>query len=167
MAEIRGRYNTVKERLMTLISLSTAVLQPKTTHVSGNYNFNVDSLRVLPLVSVKTSEDINDEIFDRILEGENLEGTGTIEEGSTEIVSFTAHIHTSACTIAGEDRGRWAHELADQIVNYLHLHRYDTANSTTYGIEDIFDISARESDINAYNVARIIVAGRMLCKRYD
>jgi hypothetical protein len=167
MAEIRGRYNTVKERLMTMISLSTAVLQPKATHVSGNYNFTTNQLKVLPLVSVKTSEDINDEVFDRILEGENLEGTGVISEGSTETISFTAHVHTSACTIAGEDRGRWAQELADQIVNYLHLHRYDIANSTTYGIEDIFNLSARESDIGGFDIARIVVAGRILCKRYD
>lgn len=160
MSENRGRFNYTKNRLIALISQATAELQPEDTHVTGSWDFQTREARSLPLVSVRVSPiDIDDQVYDRI-----FEGGASIKTGSTAIFNVTIHVHTSACTVAGEDRGRYAQELADKIINYL-IGQADDQSS--YGIEDIYDLTPREAEMAGYNVARVVISGRMLCKRYD
>lgn len=168
MTEIRGRLNPTKERLMTVISEATAVLLPKVTHIIPADKLNSDSLRVLPLVSVRINPvNIDDKFYDRIFKGMRLEDYytgGTIYFGSIAVFSFTAHVHTSANSNVGEDRNRWAQELADKIINKLTT---EADNLSTYGIEDIFDVKARESTIAGLKLGRVIISGKLLCTRYD
>jgi len=164
MAETRGRFNIVKERLIDLISLSDAVLQPNNIfqHVHGDWKRSIHlEYRAPPTVSVRISPiNIDDSVYGRIHEGP-AEVTASDEE-----VMWTAHIHTSACTTAGSDRGKHVQDLAELIIDYLIAQR---KNQSAYGIEDIYGISHRESDVQGqpYKFCRIIMSGRMLCKRYD
>lgn len=168
MAEVRGRFNPTKERLMTLISEATAVLQSKVTHIIPAEKLNIDKLRVLPLVSVRINPiNLDDRVYDRIFKGMRLEDYyvgGIIEFGSMAVFSFTAHVHTSACDLAGEDKNRWAQELADKIVNRL---TKEADDQSVYGIEDIFDIKVRESSPAGWKLGRVIISGKLLCTRYD
>jgi hypothetical protein len=163
MPEIRGRFNPVKERLMTLISEADGALQPKATHISGNWKRPVTDFEHIPLVTVRcTPIDVDDAVYGRVFEEEAM----VRKKGSITVFSWSAFIHTSACTDAGEQRGKHAQDLADRIIDHL---INVSQEQSAYGIEDIFDVSYRESDVakQPYALCRIIMTGRMLTKRYD
>ena len=102
---------------------------------------------------------ISEAVNGRILEGP-AETTGSVAE-----FMFTAHIHTSACKVGDEDRGKYAQDLADKIIDHL----LDVApDQSAYGIEDIYGMSYRESDVGGqpWRLCRVILSGRKDCKRY-
>jgi len=164
MVEIRGRFNPVKNRLMQLISLAHPALQPNLNeeHVSGDWVTSFTKYRTLPYITVRVSPiDIEDPVYGRV-----FEGGLSIKYGSIADFDFTAHIHTSACNTTGEDTGKHAQDLADSVVNYLTAQK---DSQSTYGIEDIYDMTMRESDMGdqPIKIARVILRGRLLTKRYD
>jgi len=166
----QGRMNVVKERLMALISESDASLQPKTSHVSGNWDFHpriVGSSGVLrnrPYVTVRLNTDVLGDVYGRDIGGGPY---GSEARGNVITISWSAHVLHSACVISGIDRHRNAQDLADKIID--HLVKEAGNQFTTYGISDIYDIHGREStpaDMGK-KVSRIIIEGKMDCVRPD
>jgi len=144
---------------MVLISEADGSLLPKATHVKGDWKRELKDIRTPPLVTVRCNPvDIIPSTYCR-----RLESPAT---GDIAVFAWTAHVHTSACTIDGEQRGRYVQELADKIIDYLTV---QAPNQEAYGIFDIFDISQRESDVakQPYKFCRVIISGRIHAKRYD
>ena len=168
MAEERGRFNPVKERLIDLIALSDPTLQPNTAylHVHGEWKRPAyKQFRYLPKVSVRVSPiNVSEAVYGRIFSGGNV--PANIEEGSMSMFSFTAHIHTSANDSGTGGRGKYAQDLADTIIDYL---IDQSPNQSAYGIEDIYSMNYRESDIDGqgFSLCRVILSGRLDCKRFD
>ncbi len=164
MAETRGRFNVVKNRLIDLIVEADISLQPniERLHVHGDWKRPIPRVyKYPPTVSVRISPiNVNEDVYARIFEGPS-EVTG-----STAEFMFTAHIFTSACTDLDEDRGKYVQDLADKIIDHLLA---EAPNQTAFGIEDIYGMSYRESDVGRqpYRLCRVILSGRLDCKRFD
>lgn len=162
-----GRLNPVKERLMALIAASDGSLDPKATHVRGDWSYmarlvgSTGALRNMPIVTVRLATSLYDNVY-----GRDLEGGASPKQGNMVEIPWTAHVHALATKVSGQDRHKGVQELADKIVDYL-LKEAD--NQGAFGIEDIYEVTARESDVaNApRNLCRIIIEGRMLCRRPD
>jgi len=166
----KGRINIIKERLLTLISTADASLQPKTTHLSGEWDFHPrlvgrsGILQNLPYVTVRINTDIlGDEIYGRDIGGGP---SGSEQRGNITTVTWSAHVLHSACMISGIDRHRNAQDLADKIMDYL---VQQAGSQETWGISDIYEMNARESTPRDMpkKVSRIVIEGRMDCVRPD
>jgi len=91
------------------------------------------------------------------------------ESGDMGLYSFSAHCFASACTASGEEDYKHAHDLADRIMTHLQTRNWAVAPHTSYGIVDIFNMSARESEPakGSRKICRVIIEGVMLIKRID
>ena len=148
---------------MTLISESEVTLQPKITHVIPADKLSTDKLRVLPLVSVQVNPvELEDQIYARIFEGSTVEAN--LKYGDMTYISFSAHVHTSACNDAGADKGKYAQDLADKIIDRL---LEQAKNQNAYGISDIFELSHGEAEPAGWQLARVVINGKIQCKRYE
>jgi len=166
----QGRMNVVKERLMTLISNSNSSLQPKASHISGEWDFHrrlvgkSGIIQNLPYVTVRLNTDILGDVYGRDIGGGI---SGSEERGNIITVTWSAHVLHSACRISGFDRHRNAQVLADEIIDYLVK---EAGNQfTTYGISDIYEVNARESEPRDMpkKITRVIIEGKMDCVRPD
>ena len=155
-----GRFYDTKERLMELIAASSSSLQPQSAHVIPDWKFDSSTLQNLPLASVRVAPvNIDDPLYGRVM------GGGTVPVfGSIAVFSFTIHVHTRYNDVAGEDKGKYAQQLGDKIIDYLILR---SSEESVHHIADIYDLDMRESEPQGQRVARVIISGRMLCKRYD
>ena len=162
MAEVRGRIDPTKDRLMTLISASDASLAPKVDHLYPDWFITSDMLVNLPFVTVRISPaNTQDMAYGRVLEGGAVVD---IETGSMVIMNFSLHIHHNPNLTAGEARAKYALDLAELIDDYLIA---QSSLQGAYGISDIYDISKRESEPKGRMTSRVIMSGKLQCKRYD
>lgn len=164
----QGRINVVKERLMTLISNSNFSLQPKASHVSGDWDFHKrlvgrsGVIQNLPYVTVRLNTNVLGDVY-----GRDIGGGASPERGNTATISWSAHVLHSACRLTGFDRHRNAQDLADKIID--HLVQEAGNQFVTYGISDIYDVTAREStpaDMGK-KITRVIIEGKIDCVRPD
>lgn len=148
---------------MTLISESENTLLPKITHVIPAEKLTTNKFRVLPLVSVQVNPvELEDQIYARIFEGATVEAN--LKYGDMAYISFSAHVHTSACNDGGEDKGKYAQDLADKVIDRL---VEQAKNQSAYGISDIFDVSHGEVEPVGWQLARVVINGKLQCKRYE
>lgn len=162
MAEVRGRIDPTKDRLMALISASDASLAPQVDHVYPDWKITTYMMRNLPFATVRISPaNTIPRAYGRTLEGGAVVD---IETGSMIIMNFTIHVHHNYNDTVGEGRAKNALDLADLIEDYL---IGQATEQTAFGIADIFDISKRESEPHGRLVSRVIMSGRLQCKRFD
>lgn len=82
----------------------------------------------------------------------------TSVKGRHDRVSFTVHCFASACKESGEESTKYAHDLADDIKDYLETNRF---KQSIHAIKDITDLTLRESmpaGVPA-NIRRVILEG--------
>lgn len=164
--------NLVKERLLTLISESDSSLQPKANHTSGDWDFHArivgksGILQNLPFTTVRLNTNVLGDVYGRDIGGG---ASGSEAQGNTITISWSAHVLHSACVISGIDRHRNAQDLADKIIDHLVKQVFSEPDFATYGISDIYDMNARESQPREMGkkVSRIIIEGKMDCVRPD
>lgn len=168
----QGRMSVVKERLLTLISNANSSLQPKTTHTSGDWDFHArivgksGVLQNLPYVTVRLNTNVLGDVYGRDIGGGP---SGSEARGNIITISWSAHVLHSACVVSGIDRHRNAQDLADKIIDHLVQQVFNEPDFATYGISDIYDMNARESQPREMGkkVSRIIIEGKMDCVRPD
>ena len=162
MAEVRGRIDPTKDRLMALISASSASLAPEVDHVYPDWFITTYMMGNLPFATVRISPaNTIERAFGRTLEGGAVID---IETGAMIIMNFTIHVHHNYNATAGQARAKYALDLADLIEDYLIA---QSTEQTAYGISDIYDISKRESEPHGRKISRVIMSGKLQCKRYD
>jgi len=98
--------------------------------------------------------------------GRKTAGGASPEDGSMATVAWSAHVFAANTTTIGEEKAKAAQDLADTIITYLTVNR---KQSRTEGIEDIYDMSGRESEPSRGSraMSRIIIEGLMLVTRPD
>ncbi len=156
MADPEGRTEAIKKRLMVLIQNANNALD--STNVAGDQD-KVKSHIVaneLPYITVKLplSSDMN------------VYGRRTPNAGRYIVQPFTLHLFHSACTDSGESRNRWAHQIADDIMDYLDSRRgLEGANK----ICDIYALRAREAKVRGAGTrtVRYIIEGELMVLRED
>lgn len=162
MASTVGRFNIVKKKLIALIKAADTSLNDSGSivHVFGDWRLMTRYFRNAPVVTVRFSPVTYSDLFGRV-----LTGGGTPTEGAMASIAFSAHVFASITTTAGEEKGKAAQDLADKIVDYLFLHRYDA----TSGIDDIYGLKTRESEPakGPRGLARVIIEGYILVERPD
>lgn len=92
------------------------------------------------------------------------------EAGDMGVCSFSAHCFASACTSVGEERYKYAQELADRIMKHLSKQNWNDATNINYPIADVYDLQARESEPergSKKQICRVIIEGSVLVKRKD
>jgi len=152
--------DAVKKRLMLLIEKAGA---DEGLTVSGDWReayWDTD----LPLCTVRLGESrqIN------VTLGRSVGAQD--KKGLFEYAPFSAYIFHSNCEEEGEEEYKWAHQLADKIIDYLISANNDMSERNEEGrIYDIFDLSKRESQPSrgADNICRVIVEGMLEIKRED
>jgi len=156
-----GGIDESKKRLMALIREAEPL-----AHVFGDWRPVMENLYSpktglkLPVVTVRVNPaTVRDMTWGRRIP----------ESGDMGLYSFSAHCFASACTASGEEEYKHAHDLADKIMKHLTSRDYNSAPHTSYGIVDVFDLNARESEPakGAIKVCRVIIEGTMLVKRVD
>jgi len=156
-----GGIDETKKRLMALIEEA----EPS-AHAFGDWRLAMESIYgpvtglKLPTVTVRISPaNIADMVYSRRIP----------ESGDMGLYSFSAHCFTSACTASGEEDYKHAHDLADRIMTHLATRDWASAPHTSYGIVDVFDLNARESEPakGSRKICRVIIEGTMLVKRVD
>ena len=153
MSDKIGRMESIKKRLIALIKMSIGNIGT----VTPDWIVETHYARSLPWVTVYVDPM---SLFDMTY------GRKTPEDGRFGNVSFTAYIWASACKISGEARNRYAHQHADDIIDYMESRR---KLEGVYGIYDIINVSARESEPVGMpkNLSRMIVEGILEIKRMD
>jgi hypothetical protein len=158
---LSGGIDETKKRLMTLIEEAEPL-----AHTFGNWRLAMENLYgpvtglKLPVVTVRISPaSIADMVYSRRIP----------ESGDMAIYSFSAHCFASACTSSGEEDYKHAHDLADRIMTHLATRNWASVPHTSYGIVDVFDMNARESEPakGSRKICRVIIEGTMLVKRID
>jgi len=156
-----GGINETKKRLIALIGEAEPA-----SHVFGDWYIAQEELYSpvtgpkLPIVTVRLGPAaIWDAVYSRRIP----------EKGDMALYSFSAHCFASACTAAGEEKYKHAQDLADRIMTYLNSRDWNSAPHTSYGITDVFDLTARESEPqrSKRKVCRVIIEGMMVVKRVD
>lgn len=91
------------------------------------------------------------------------------EAGDMGIYAFTAHVFHKGCTEAGEEKYKYAQNLADRIMTYLLKRKWE--DEVDCPICDVYDMQARESEpkrgSKSQRICRVIIEGFMLVKRVD
>ena len=131
--------------------------KPHFATVSGEWEEQpINLARHLPFVQVRIGPVTkSDEHYGLILESGDTE----VRQGRMEDWSFTLYCLASACKESGEESNRYAHQLADDIKDYLEQHRFE---QSSYMIDDIGDFSDRESNAGLpANLRRVIVDGSL------
>lgn len=167
-----GGINEAKKRLVTLIRLADTTqlgASETSTHIFGDWRLGIEKIYgpktgpKLPIVTVRISPArVVPSFYGRIWQGKG-------RTGDIGFYSFTAHVFAIACSEAGEEKYKYAHDLAEKIMQYLVTRNWNSSPHDVYPIGDVFDLSARESEPSkgAHKVCRIIIEGTLLVKRTD
>lgn len=156
-----GGIDETKKRLQTLIETA----EPS-AHVYRDWYIAQENLYSpvtgpkLPIVTLRIGPAaIWDVVYSRLIP----------EKGDMALYSFSAHCFASACTESGEEKYKHAHDLADRIITYLNSQDWNSSPHSDYGITDVFDLTARESEPqrSKRKVCRVIIEGVMVVKRVD
>jgi len=158
MPDVAGRIEAIKKRLMTLIQNSSTWLD------SNNVSAEQDKVgsylmgKYLPFVTIRFGPTTETHVYGRQI----ISGTG----GRYVDIPFSIHLFQSACTASGEARERYAHQIADEIIDYLDSKRNDEMSNN---IIDIYNLRMREAPVRGAGVktVRIIIEGNLLTKRED
>lgn len=148
-----GRIDPIKKHLLTMIENADP-----TIHAYPDWRMNITRIRNFPIATVRIMDAMmTDEVYGRKFTSS--------EEGSIGAYRFSIHVFASNCKVGNEAKAKYALESADKIITYLKQNR----RNSTYGIYDISDISARESEpANApFNISRVIIEGNIWAKRPD
>ena len=167
---VTGNVNSAKSRLMTLIRESEPALgaTEALTHVFGDWRLGIDKVYSpitgpkTPIVTVKLSPSrVMNQFYGRMW-------TGTTY-GDVGLYAFTAHCFASACTASGQERNKYAQDLADNIMRYLTTRNWNQDPDDDYCIGDVSDLTARESQPKKLgdNICRVIVEGTIMVRRTD
>jgi len=157
----QGTINEVKKRLENLI-----VLAEPTANVFGDWQLALEQIYgpvsglKLPLVTVRISP----------YEPQEMTYARRIpESGSMVRLNFTAHCFAEACELEGEEKYKYAHDLADKILSYLSRQVWEIIPHSSYPIVDVYNLSAWESEPTkgSRKICRMIVEGTILAKRTD
>jgi len=148
----------IKDRLMIEIASADASLTPQTSHVFADFDIETSVIRNLPIVTVR----INELVWD-LTYGRKIAGGAT---GNIAVYSFSAHVFATNTVTTNEPRAKDVSILANKIIDQLEK-RHNQLGA--YGIFDIFDLSARESEPSdgAGKVSRIIIEGKIEVLRPD
>lgn len=158
-----GGIDAVKTDLKTYIEAASSQL---TNKVFGDWRVGIEKIYRprtglrLPAVTVRISPlTVRDLVYSRKVP----------EDGSMETVAFTAHIFHSACGLAGQEKYKHAHDIADIIMTYLERIDWNSGSYADSSICDIYDMSARESEPSRgpRRICRVIIEGMILSKRED
>jgi len=108
----------------------------------------------LPFVSVRFSPATLWDVYDRDV------GDAS-SRGSIADYNFSAHVFQSNCYESGEEKGKYAQDVADIIISHL--------ISTTPVGWDVDRVTSRESEPTrgSHRISRVIVEGRLEITRID
>ena len=154
-----GRINDAKKCLMNLIGDCGATVFGDWRPAMENIYGPVSGLK-LPAVTVRISPARIWQVhYARLIP----------EAGDMGVYAFTAHVFHKGCTIEGEEKYKYAQDLADKIMTYLLKQRWEAL--TECSIADVYDLQARESEprkgSKSQRICRVIIEGFMLIKRVD
>lgn len=122
--------------------------------ISGDWRITTRSLvRNLPYINVGFKPEFWIDVYDRNIG--SLEGYGTLSD-----YPFNLHIFHSNCMIDGEEKGKYAQDVASRVITCL------TQSPAPIGA-DIYDLTVRESEplAGAHRISRVIIEGRIQIKR--
>ena len=144
-----GKFNETKKALISAVQ--TAI--PEGT-ISGNWRRTEQEIvRHLPFVTVRLKDVLTD-VYDRDI--------GESSSGSIAHYAFSLFIFHSNCMESGEEKGKYAQDVADRIISHL------TGQPSVIGY-DIDELTARESETErgAHRISRVIIEGSCHIKRID
>ena len=144
-----GKFNETKKSLISAVS--TAI--PEAT-VEGNWRqLEQHIARNLPFITVRMKDVLSD-VYDRNI--------GEASAGSIAHYPFSLFIFHSNCMESGEEKGKYAQDVADRIKSYL------VAQPSPIGF-DIDEFNSRESEPErgGHRISRVIVEGSIHIKRID
>lgn len=123
--------------------------------VTGDWRVDTHTFaRNLPFLSVRIGPELWTNVYDRNI--------GSVGYGALADYAFSIHCFHSNCYEDGEEKGKYAQDLASRIIDCL------TTQESPVGA-DIHDITARESEPSrgAHRISRVIIEGRIHVKRID
>ena len=144
-----GKFNDTKKTLIAKIKLAV----PEAT-VEGNWREGINEIvRNLPFVTVRM-KDVLQDVYDRNI--------GESSDGCIAHYPFSLFIFHSNCLESGEEKGKYAQDVADRIISYL------SYQPSRIGY-DIGEMSARESEPEGghHRISRVIIEGSIGIKRID
>lgn len=147
--DCNGKFNETK---ICLIDAVKSAVDEAT--VEGNWRQNIASIvRSLPFVTVRMKDVLSD-VYDRNI--------GETSDGSIAHYPFSLFIFHSNCMESGEEKGKYAQDVADRIISYL-------ANQPSVVGFDIEALTARESEAEGgyHRISRVIIEGQINIKRID
>lgn len=91
------------------------------------------------------------------------------ESGSMQTFEFTAHVFDKVCKEAGQEKYKYAHDIADKIMDYLEKINWNSGAYADSAIVDVQEMQARESEPKrgAKRLCRMIIEGTLFAKRQD
>lgn len=146
---INGKFNETKKALIDTIQICV----PEAT-VEGNWRQSIQHIvRDLPFVTVRMKDVLSD-VYDRNI--------GESSDGSIAHYPFSLFIFHSNCMEDGEEKGKYAQDIADRIISCL------APQPSAVGF-DIEGLTARESEPEGggHRISRVIVEGQINIKRID
>lgn len=144
-----GKFNETKKALIAQIQSAI----PEAT-VEGNWREGIgDIVRNLPFITVRL-KDVLADVYDRNI--------GETSDGCIAHYPFSLFIFHSNCLESGEEKGKYAQDVADRVMSGL------APQPSSIGY-DIGEMSARESEPErgAHRISRVIVEGSIHIKRID
>lgn len=147
-----GKFNQTKHQLIDY--LKTTI--PEAT-VEGSWRDDTLWVRNLPYINVLFSPESTWNVYDRNI-GESF-------DGCLADYRFTLHIFHSNCYESGEEKGKYAQNIATRILDSL-LPLNTTPASNWW---DVSDLTMRESEpySGTQKISRVIVEGIIQVKRID
>lgn len=147
---INGKFNETKKALIAEVEAAI----PEAT-VEGNWREGIGEIvRHLPFITVRM-KDVLADVYDR-----NIGDTSG--DGCIAHYPFSLFIFHSNCLESGEEKGKYAQDVADRIMSYI------APQPSSIGY-DIGEMSMRESEPErgAHRISRVIVEGSIHVKRID
>jgi len=144
-----GKFNETKKALITQVEAAI----PEAT-VEGNWREGIGEIvRNLPFITVRM-KDVLADVYDRNI--------GESSDGCIAHYPFSLFIFHSNCLESGEEKGKYAQDVADRVMSSL------AAQPSSIGY-DIGEMSARESEPEGghHRISRVIVEGSIHIKRID
>lgn len=144
-----GKFNETKKDLISKIKSAI----PEAT-VEGNWREGINEIvRNLPFVTVRM-KDVLADVYDRNI--------GESSDGCIAHYPFSLFIFHSNCLESGEEKGKYAQDVADRVMSGL------ASQPSSIGY-DIGEFSCRESEPERgpHRISRVIVEGSIHIKRVD
>lgn len=126
--------------------------------VTGNWRSDIKNMvRKLPFISVRVSPVNLWDVYDRAVPSATDGGPGSLADYHVSI-----HVFHSNCNEDGEERGKYAQDVASRIIDYF------TVQPPPVGF-DTPQLAARESEParGANRISRVIIEGTIQIKRID